>query len=148
MRSRDRIRKVGLSYGFRSIGWENFAILTSPLLLALDKFETIAPRIVYVEPLRIHNILIFDDRNAPRLQGCSQVMKVGYHKCGMRFFGSVKIFFDADVQLIPAALEPATAAGAIPSVSQLPACRGSSHRIPWPRARSLQARQPARGRSS
>jgi hypothetical protein len=64
-----------------------------------------------VEPADVWDRVVLGDLDAASEQDTAEFVEVGHDEGGMSFLRWAKIRFDADVELLSAALEPAAAAG-------------------------------------
>src|SRR5580704_8773274 len=78
----------------------------------LQKFKPVAPRVFREEPLRIRQGIILSNFYGPDQQRFTKLVQIGHGECRMRLLGGMKRSFDADVNLLLAALEPTTSARA------------------------------------
>src|SRR5258708_37645394 len=80
--------------------------------LRFKKFEAVAPGIFGVESADARNGAVVGDFDAASAESFPQFVEVGSSKGGMRLFGGTKILFDADMELLGTAPEPAATTGA------------------------------------
>jgi hypothetical protein len=80
--------------------------------LRLEEFEAVAPGVFGVETADAGERVVVSNLDAANEQGLAQFVEVGYDEGGMSFSGGEEMFFDADVELLRTALEPAAAARA------------------------------------
>jgi hypothetical protein len=83
----------------------------SRLRRRLQEFEAVAPGIFGVETADAGDGSVVRDFEAASEESVAQFVEVGSSKSGVRFSGGAKILFDADVDLLGTALEPAAASG-------------------------------------
>ena len=74
-----------------------------------DKLQTVSPRIFRIEPALARQIVVICHSHAAVCQGFAQLIQFEYGKRRVSLLGGAEITFDTDVQLVRAALEPATA---------------------------------------
>jgi len=82
------------------------------LVAPLNEFETVAPGVFGIEAVRVGQIFIPKDGIVVSQQLLAQSIEVLDCKGRVRFLGWTKLCFHADMQLLPAALKPATASAA------------------------------------
>jgi hypothetical protein len=88
------------------------SVLNATLRRNFYKFQPVSPWIFRVKPPGVRKIVILDDGHTPRRQRLAPFVKMKHREGRMRFLGGLKIVFHSDVQLLRAALEPATSASA------------------------------------
>jgi hypothetical protein len=76
-----------------------------------EEFEAIAPGIFGVESADAGDRCVVGDFVAASQESFAQLVEVAGSEGGMGFLGGTKILFDADVELLSAAGEPAAATG-------------------------------------
>ena len=74
-----------------------------------DKLQTVSPRIFRIEPALAGQIIVIRHSNAAVCQGFAQLIQIEYRKRRVSLLGWPEITFHPDVQVVRAALEPATA---------------------------------------
>jgi len=75
-----------------------------------EEFETIAPGIFGEEATRAGEGKVVGDLDAVSEQCLPQFVEIAGSEGGVGFFRGTEVFFDADVNLLTSALEPAAAA--------------------------------------
>src|SRR6516225_9891848 len=78
------------------------------LVAALDELEAIAPGIFGVKAATLGECLIFNDPVVVPHEGCPQPVQISDGEGRMRFARRPELLVHADVQLLAAALKPAT----------------------------------------
>jgi hypothetical protein len=81
--------------------------LGAGLFLDFDKFQPVSPRIFRIEPALTRQIVIIRRGHSTAGQRFAQVIQVENGKRGVSLLGWPEITFDANVQWLRAALEPA-----------------------------------------
>jgi hypothetical protein len=82
------------------------------LRLAFEEFKTVSPGIFGVKAAGAGNRSVVGDFDPVCEERLAQFVEVGGDEGGVSFLGGTKIGFDADVELLGGAFEPATAARA------------------------------------
>lgn len=75
-----------------------------------EEFEPVAPRVGGIEAAVAGKCLVVDDRDIVGTQKLAQSLQVGNNKREMCFLCRLKLAFNADVDLLGGALEPAAPA--------------------------------------
>jgi hypothetical protein len=85
---------------------------SSESLFLFEEFEAVAPRIFGKKPARSGERVVIRGSHGVGDQRLAELGEIGDGESGVRLFRGTKITFHADVDLLVATLEPATASGA------------------------------------